>query len=259
MNVNCPVCLSNSNNTIRTHKKWKIPILQCSDCTHVFASQHIEEADDSFSTSKKRAQYYLDALAPLTPSTMMDIGTPADFFFLKQAHKQFPSAKKYALDLYEKVHPNFVEMLYRFPPEPIDICTVFHVLEHVRDPHPFIASIINTSKYFIIEVPNCDSPTAIRDSSCNPHTHFFNEKSFQKVFGQYANPSSFMIRTGKDMPWKKSTLVAYHLPTHCELKNQKQTAVDFLLTQKLYVTLGIRKILREFPKNIFKPTVPKNT
>lgn len=238
----CPICNSSENAAIFIHRKWKIPVLQCGSCTHAYSSQFIEEEDDSFETNRKRALYYLDSLSLMRPHSMMDIGTPTDFFFLKEAHNRFPNTKKYALDLYEKEHPDYVELLNCFSDVRVDICTAFHVLEHVEEPHQFIKSIINVSDNFIIEVPNCDKLQTMIPSSCNPHMHFFNIKSFKKLFGESDNEIKFMIRTGKDMIWKRSALVAYRLPNECQLENQKQTAADLFRTLRLYIHFAMRRL-----------------
>ena len=172
--------------------------------------------------------------------SIMDIGTPSDFFFLEGAHAQFPSAKKYALDLYHKKHPDFVEMYDDFPKFTVDICTAFHVMEHIENLHAFIGSILSKSKYFIIEVPNCNSRDAMLTSSTVPHTHFFNMESLKALLKEHEETRvkiNFFTRHGLEIPLKRGCLVAYSLPDHIHLTS-KMSVLFNVLHKFIYREMG---------------------
>lgn len=236
MTVPCPICGSTSTAFEFTHRKWGVPCNSCTSCTHRFAAEHIVEEEDSFSTNRLRAAFYLSVIREMTPSSLMDIGTPRDFMWLSRAHELFPTASAYALDLYDKPHPPFVEMLTDFPPSQVDLCTAFHVLEHVEEPHEFTRSLVGCAKHFIVEVPNCDTLDARVASSEKPHTHFFTEQSLRRLFADKGATATrwFTIKPGGYGEWRPSRascVVAYSLPAEIELPRHQKSLRQ--LTRKL--------------------------
>ncbi|QBG47497.1 hypothetical protein EGM51_08880 [Verrucomicrobia bacterium S94] len=228
MNNCCPICASKNLDFCFTHEKWKVPCLKCGDCSHVFASEHIEETEDSFTTNQQRADFYLHYIKSLCPAVMMDIGTPADFYILKSAKSVLPEICLYALDLYEKEHPPYVTLLNNFPETPVDLTTAFHVLEHVPDPKPFIHSLISSSQHFIIEVPDCSSIEKMRRSSTKPHTHFFSADSLTRLLSSFSSNVQVAVRYGAGIPLKMSSIMAYSLPNDLTIPADSRSISNFL-------------------------------
>jgi hypothetical protein len=236
MSVLCPICASDSTEFEFTHQKWGVPCNACQNCTHRFAVEHIVEEEDSFATNRLRAGFYLSAIRGMRPDSLMDIGTPRDFMWLSKTHELFPNAAKFALDLYDKPHPPFVEMLTDFPSSSVDLCTAFHVLEHIESPHEFLGSLVACAKHFIVEVPNCDSLDARLASSAKPHTHFFTEQSLRALFSAKTETPTrwFTIKPGGYGEWRPSRascLVAFALPA--SIKLQRRTKSPQELAKKL--------------------------
>lgn len=208
----CPVCQGTSTSEYSTHKRWQVPCLRCNDCGHVFSSVYVNEPEDTFSTNQLRAEFYLAQLKDLHFERVLDVGTPRDFYFLKHIHQAAPAVRLYALDLYEKPHPDYIALKHSFEGIQVDLCTAFHVLEHVEEPIGFVKAITGCSRWYIIEVPECDSQEHIAVSSTAPHMHFFTLSSFRRLFTAIGENPTIYRRWGGDIPGGRSVLVATELP-----------------------------------------------
>ncbi len=83
-----------------------------------------------------------------------------------------------------------------------------------------VSKIDSVSKWFIVEVPDCNNEENTLLSSTAPHVHFFNQFSFEKAFENVeCRMSRMTIRTSKDMLDGRSVLVAYRLPINMSLKD----------------------------------------
>lgn len=212
MSTHCPICSSASREAGIIHERWKVPLLGCPECSHVFSSRYVDEPEDSFKTNQKRANAYLRGILTNPIHSAIDVGTPRDFYWLEKIHAAKPKARLLALDLYDKAHPPHIELVHSFEGLAVDLCTAFHVLEHVQDPMSFVKSIARAGKQFIIEVPGCDTSANVIVSSGQPHMQFFNARSFLSLFQRANIGATVARRTGDDMPPGRTMLVAYRLP-----------------------------------------------
>ena len=233
MSTSCPICNSQNLKSCFIHQKWRIPCLRCTECTHVFSSKHVAEKEDNFTTNRQRADFYLQSIVPLNPSVVMDIGTPADFYILNSVHTKLPQTQLFALDLYEKKHPPHVTMLKDFPESPTDLTTAFHVLEHVQELKPFIQSLVQSSRHFIIEVPDCGPNRQMIRSSTKPHTHFFNATSLKRLLEPHAPDVQVAVRRGTGIPLNMTSLMAYSLPKGLSIEADSRSLTNFISRLRL--------------------------
>ena len=235
MNRQCPVCHKVCESSILKHELWGTEILSCNYCSHLFSSDFIDTNDDIFTTNRIRAEHYARIIEEIQPTSMTDVGTPSDFLLLKLANSALESCDFYALDIYDKTSPDFVQMLSPETIKPTDICTALHVLEHVQDPETFVRLIINNSKYWIIEVPNITDINSLRISSQKPHFHFFNIGSFTTLISEISAGAEVVVRSGRDMPKNRSCLIAHNLPKDIDVLNQRSRLSSLIrrLTSKI--------------------------
>jgi SAM-dependent methyltransferase len=228
MNNNCPICDCVNITTSFIHQRWNVSCLKCADCSHVFAEKAIEEHEDSFRTNQQRTDFYIPHIVSFRPLSIMDIGTPSDFYFLKSIKELLPDTRLYALDLYKKECPPFITFLNDFPNTSIDVITAFHVLEHVPDPRCFIRSILKTAEHFVIEIPNCSKSEAQFRSSKQPHIHFFTRQSLERLLSPLAPDVFITERKGAGLPLRASALMAYRLPKQQALPPDSRSVFSLL-------------------------------
>lgn len=239
--TSCPICASQSLTEIFTHKIWRIPVLQCANCTHKFASKHMIQEEDIFNSNGERANLYASIVEKIKPNTLLDVGTPADFYFLRKVHTLCPETKLLALDLYEKKHPEFISMIHAFPQDGIQLTSAFHVLEHVQNPISFVKDLCVCSQQFLIEIPNCHSLKRSRFSSYKPHTHFFNRDSMNCLMQQIVPTWKLIERKGDGNPINFSQLVVHNLDDQLNILRTFTHIVP--LIRSLGSTLGLYKYL----------------
>ena len=207
----CPICSSGHCPEVAQHQRWSAPIYRCGECLHGFVTDsHAEDEPDEFNTNRMRADFYASLLYPLGIRSLADVGTPRDFYFLSKYRERVPNCKCIAVDLYDKPHPDYVTLVKAVSEIRVDLCTAFHVLEHVTDARQFVSELEQNSKSFIIEVPHCESLEHIVISSGQPHIHFFSKQSFERLFADINCHTQ--VRIGDDMPSDRSVLVASRLP-----------------------------------------------
>ena len=235
MNNSCPVCDQVCESSVLKHEFWGTEILSCNYCSHQFSSDFIDTTDDIFATNRIRAEHYTRIIEEIQPTSMIDVGTPSDFLLLKLVNSVLESCELYALDVYEKPSPDFIQMLSPENIKPTEICTALHVLEHVQDPETFVRLLINNSKYWIIEVPNITDINSLRTSSQKPHFHFFNISSFTKLISEASASAEIVVRFGRDMPKNRSCLIAHNLPKDIDVLHQRSRLSSLIrrLTSKI--------------------------
>ncbi len=210
--VSCPVCRSKNIQPNVIHKRWGTVIVECKNCTHNFSERTINEKEDNFRTNKQRAEYYLEKIQGLDINSILDIGTPKDFFFLEGVRNNKANISAYSFDIFEKDIPPGIKRIERIGEVPVDLVTAFHVLEHVEDPIGFIVDISRSCKYFLIEVPNCDRQEFVSISSTQPHTHFFSPNSMEEVIQKSQVDCIIDIRRGTEIPPERSMIIVHNLP-----------------------------------------------
>lgn len=207
----CPICSSSHCSEVAQHQRWSAPIYRCGECLHGFVTDsHAEDEPDEFTTNRMRADFYASLLYPLGMQSLADVGTPRDFYFLSNYREQVPNCKCIAVDLYDKPHPDYVTLVKAVSEIRVDLCTAFHVLEHVPDARQFVAELEQNSKSFIIEVPHCETLDHIAVLSGQPLVHFFSAQSFALLFSEI--DCHTQVRSGNDMPNGRTVLVASRLP-----------------------------------------------
>ena len=182
INKNCPIC-ENVDVALVTkglRDAEDIRVLKCSECSAVFLStfEHIvpefysnngmfqavvnytkwlkgSEVDD-----KRRFKFLKSSLKN---KTLLDIGCGAGGF-LSLAKKSAKEA--YGVEINESVHSflcdngiNVCKDISEFQDEKFDVITMFHVLEHIKDPVDFLKNValkLKKDGKIIIEVPNDD-------------------------------------------------------------------------------------------------------
>ena len=208
----CPVCSSDQLSHLFNHERWNVQCFKCITCTHVFSSLYVDEKEDVITTNRLRAEFYFQTLEKIRFKSVLDIGSPGDFYFLNRFHQESKNTKLYSLDINRKNCPSHITLVHNFDEVKIELCTAFHIMEHKVNPHEFINSLLEASQYFIIEVPDCDTIDNIQTSSRMSHTHFFNIKSFYELFTGHEVNVNILRRSGNDIPPRRTALVAYSLP-----------------------------------------------
>ena len=199
--ITCPICESKTIPKYK-HKTFKTNINFCDKCNYHFETSNIGaspefifkqqfENSKNFGANKKRNNRYLDIISKLDKNyninKILEIGTPKDFHFLKSINLKFKNKKLYSYDIIENNYPdyiNFFKSKEKLLKENIDLLFCIHTLEHI--PIDELIEFVNfcnkASKYYIFEVPCCESESRVMKSSTEPHYSFFSELSIKKIF-----------------------------------------------------------------------------
>ena len=213
----CPICDKFTFNQTFLHRYWGAECLVCNGCGHGFMldNRNGQDEKEHFS-NQSRADYYLEVLLNYSFSSVLDIGTTSDFYFLRKIHQQQPGIKTLGYDVHSHQTPEFVTMVDRLGEDSVELVTCLHVLEHIPDVSAVLQRILASCRYFVFEVPNCTLLTHKEHSSREPHYHFFSEKSFRLLFTNAGASVSFSLRPRDKVfnsPIKRPHFVAYHLPS----------------------------------------------
>lgn len=210
--------------------KESINVLRCRRCGLIFVEKMQQHEDlirhysdeyfEPYLTSeavhlKKRFKKRIEEIKMLAyPGFLLDVGCGAGFFLQLAAQTGYsvrgveisPYAADYAR--FKLGLPVFKGELgdVDFPPESFDIITLWHVLEHVKDPKAFLRQVnhlLKTNGLLAVEVPNIGS-SAARVAGINwelmapkEHFYYFNRASLQ----QYLEESGFSIVKTHSFVW----------------------------------------------------------
>lgn len=178
--MKCIVCQSEDLFVNFTHTYWKKPVHTCKNCdhTHLYDYDNVDEKD--YSVNKHRAGKYLKMLENVPVESVLEIGPATNFWFSKQFCEHL-NVSYSIFDVVDIIPPEPIKKIDKLEGE-FDLVLGIHVLEHVPDPYEFVNTVDKMSKYFIIEVPNCD-PQAHKVRTTNQgHYHAFSEQSFNLTF-----------------------------------------------------------------------------
>jgi hypothetical protein len=167
------------------------------DCTNLCADIILKDqikGSLTFGKNHSRNNYYLNRLHDIflkyTIDSILEIGTPSDFNFLKLVHDAYPSIILFSHDIIINSLPDYItpiQSLRSIEDKKIDLLFCIHTLEHIPTSNliSFISECERVSKYFIFEVPNCPTLNRVKESSMStPHYSFFTKQSLSKLFSQ---------------------------------------------------------------------------
>jgi len=198
--MSCPICESTNVKNLTKHKLLGYDIEKCSNCNYVFVDtinfSHEKIYKDqvskvtAFGFNYSRNDKYVKFLSDLDIeiNSVLEIGTPPNYDFLKKVHKKLPNILLYSHDIIKNTLPDYIKFYSEkkdLLKEDIDILFCIHTLEHIPTNQliEFVNFSKNVSKYFVFEVPYCKTKERILESSINPHYSFFTEDSIKDLFG----------------------------------------------------------------------------
>jgi hypothetical protein len=198
--MKCPICNSKTNNTDLKHVTIGCDILKCSNCLFSFVDCSIYSHDNianhqiknisKFGFNYSRNDEYVKFLSGLDIeiNSVLEIGTPPNYDFLKKVHKKLPNISLYSHDIIKNNLPEYIKFYSEkkdLLKKDIDILFCIHTLEHIPTNQliEFVDFSKNVSKYFVFEVPYCKTKERVIESSTNPHYSFFTEDSIKDLFG----------------------------------------------------------------------------
>lgn len=202
--TSCPVCNYNKLTKTFVHKEWLKQCYTCDACMHSFLPDINNVVPDNyFVTYKPRAKIYADIVSSLDINSLIEIGVPDDFFFLKCIHELRPDIKLYGYDIIKKNKvPPYVTMMRDLTPIDVDFVYATHVLEHFSNPGDLLKYIKDGDFSFIVEVPNCPSSYAgmVQNSrhGTGYHYHFFNIKSLDQLLANWGIKALIFVRKDAD-------------------------------------------------------------
>lgn len=181
MNTQCYLCGSTRN--VPIFIEHTIPILKCSDCSHVFSSYEQEEhydgywgegEEESFDLEwwdvSHRAVYneFIDQFLSSPTGSILDVGCGLGFF-VKTVQQKRPHWKVVGYEMsrgavrYAQTK-NQLTNVYSgmvqesgIPENSLDIITLWDVIEHIPKPHPLMAylhSLLKPGGILFVQTPN---------------------------------------------------------------------------------------------------------
>lgn len=219
--MNCYLCANTEHLDVKGQVRDNpdIKIKKCSSCGLVFLEDtvHIEaefyenngmsktcpsgcnfSATDAKDTQKRFSIYHNE----LKDKNILDFGCGSGSFLTK-LKKENTSPYLYALEPNKKYHEylssnfNLYNSINEITDESLDYITMFHVMEHLKDPLEILNSLykkLNKNGRLIIEVPSCDDALlSLYDSdafseftywSC--HLYLFNNETLRKLLEKTA-------------------------------------------------------------------------
>lgn len=200
--IECPLCKREAFETTTRHALFKQNINKCISCEYAYftfsndadANKKSVQKDNSnsFGMNKARNEYYVKLFKKIDNridlSGIIEIGTPKDFNFLKRIHETRKDVDIYSHDILENNFPEYIKFstsLDFFRHKQIDLLFCIHTLEHIPIDElvEFVKFCKNVFKFFIFEVPCCETEIRIQQSTTQPHYSFFTEKSIRRLFG----------------------------------------------------------------------------
>jgi len=199
--MNCVLCGGETKN-IYKHCLFKTNIDVCKICGYTFESEHVtlnknviynNQSNNSgtFGLNKQRNLYYVNILQNIKNKTnikkLLEIGTPSNYDFLKRTNEKFKDIKIYSHDIIENTYPDYISFYKEkdsLLKENIDILFCIHTLEHipVYEILDFVKFCESVCKYYVFEIPCCETKERILKSSTNPHYSFFSENIIRSIF-----------------------------------------------------------------------------
>ena len=210
--------------------KDSIGVVRCHHCGLIFAEkmQHKEDlikhySDDYFEPYLKTEQIHLlkrfskrikEIKAQVFPGMLLDVGCGAGFFLKLAAETGYTvqgvEISQYAADYARnKLRlPVFLGELEAaaLPPRSFDVITLWHVLEHVRDPRAFLAQVhalLKDQGVLALEVPNIGSLAARISGTdwelMSPKEHFY--YFTLATLRRYLEEAGFSIVTTRTFFW----------------------------------------------------------
>lgn len=229
--LNCHICDENALEEHFEHREWNKPVMKCRKCGHsaLYDSRLNKNTGTNFRTGEIRANRYLRYLKDLSFESVLEIGTPSDFYMLKQIHNMKPNCSVTAFDIFAKENvPDFInfvsldryyeddaniaaDMLNKFTGKQYDLILCTHVFEHVPNINNFIA-ILKHSKHFIFEIP-CYNDLYFEEAVNGKldqtawHYQFFNETNIVRFFKKHGIDCKIMISFDEVTPYNKGNLI----------------------------------------------------
>ena len=228
--IKCHICNNNTFSSYFKHVEWKKQTLKCNNCNHValYNSKKNIQSSKNFSTNKNRAVRYLSYLKNLEFNSLLEIGTPTDFYFLKQLHKIKPKCELYSFDIFKKSNiPNYlncitldktytddaditIDLLDKLKDRHFDLIYATHVLEHIPNINVFI-NILKHTNYFIFEIPIYNDKyfnKALNEqlTTTSYHYQFFNKENTIKFFKKHNIKCWIYLIDVKTTPFNKGNI-----------------------------------------------------
>jgi len=171
------------------HSDWGEWVYECRQCRHAAIYKLKNKVPEAyFKTNRNRADAYLHLLKTLDFNSVLEIGTPDDFYFLEQLHAFRPEIEKYGHDIFQKQEiPPYVHM---YGPDeedwfPVDLVYATHVMEHIPKLKRWLRRVDRTGRWVIIEVPLEPESKRLeyvrKKRSSMYHYHFFSAKSIKAL------------------------------------------------------------------------------
>jgi hypothetical protein len=210
MTVKCVICDSPNTYEAFNHTYWEKPVHLCRTCGHsaLYYDETVLHDETDYSSNQFRASKYLKQIKDLEIDSLLEVGPTHDFFLANQYHRNHVDVKLYYHDIVELNPPPWVKKIETLEGQ-YDLTLALHVLEHVRDPFEFVDMIDKISKYFIIEVPNCDEMGHKIRTTNQGHYHGYSWVSFQQLFS-YHECKTIKRKSGTHSG--QNPFVAYRLP-----------------------------------------------
>lgn len=203
LGVKCPICHTIVQSLNLVSRLIEEPILICNNCDYsfincvIFSSEEIYKHQNSnqhrFGHNLERNNKYLNLLLEkrkdLKINKLLEIGTPRNHDFLSKVHEALvDKIKLYSYDLIKSDLPDYINFYNdkeKLLGEGIDILFCIHTLEHIPTDEllGFVEFCKNVSRYFVFEVPYCNTLQRVLESTTNPHYSFFTERAIKCLFG----------------------------------------------------------------------------
>jgi hypothetical protein len=213
--MNCIICKSDQLYHAFDHTYWKKPVHVCKECGHSHLYDYTDNVDEKdYSSNQFRAIKYLQQLEHIKFKNILEVGPTHDFFFCNQYHRKHVETKLKYYDVIELKSPPWIKQLKHWGGEH-DFILALHVMEHVINPWEFSNEIDCMGKYFIIEVPNCDSMEHKKRTTNQGHYHGFSFQSFNMLFKDI---ECVTIKRASGVHSGGNPFVAYRLPDGVHIK-----------------------------------------
>lgn len=204
----CPICNKPPKKTNIIHEVINLSYLYyCKDCDYNFINCSKYSSNDIFKHQSDNSVYfggnlerndeYLDFLinikAKYNINSILEIGTPSNYDFLKKVHNKFKSSILiYSYDIIKSDFPDYIKFYTNkndILSKNIDILFCIHTLEHIptNELIDFVEFCKKVSKFFVFEVPYCKDNEIIIESTGYPHYSFFTKKSIISLFSNNIN------------------------------------------------------------------------
>lgn len=174
----CIICHGTSLKKWIVHMEWGQRMWRCTQCNHGAFYGEAPIIHNTFKTNIPRAEEHLKMIQKTQFISFLEVGTPDDFYFLKQLKKRRNNIHVYGYDIFYKSPPEGITMVKKFIS--VEYVYASHVIEHMKNPHEFIRYLKNIPQFFL-EVPSTPSwyEFAVRKGKhTSQHYHFFSEKSW---------------------------------------------------------------------------------